>query len=374
MDTTTRPPAVPLAPQGVTKLPPLNRKRVTISDVARVANVSISTISNFLNNRGRMSDETPRRVSDAMRDLHYAPSALTLALKRGRTGIIGVLTSGLSDSPDNNGGAIAPALLYGINHAANEASVELLMYTGWPHRRSRYSEQDFANGHIDGLIWISPHLDDPLLPRVVDAGVAVQVLLSDATPAQAGWVCSDNAGGTRVVMQHLLGLGHRRIAFVGTTHCSDFVERLDAYRAALIESGIAPDAELELIHDTYLYASLYASEELKTPIFALLSARVPPTAIVAADDGIASRVIDSLKAAGRRIPEDISVTGFNDMLDARTICGGMTTLRQDFTEIGRLGVESLLLLLEGGDVNECRRTVPMQLVIRNTTGPAHPRP
>jgi DNA-binding LacI/PurR family transcriptional regulator len=341
---------------------------VTISDVARAANVSISTVSNYLNNRGRMSDETHRRVSGAIRDLHYAPSALTLALKRGRTGIIGVLTSGLSDSPDNNGRAIAPALLYGINHAANEASVELLMYTGWPHRRSRYTEQDFANGHIDGLIWISPHLDDPLLPRVVDTGVAVQVLLSSATPAQAGWVCSDNAGGTRAVMQHLLDLGHRRIAFIGTTHCSDFVERLDAYRAALIESGIAADAELELIHDTYLYAS----EELKTPLFALLGAGVPPTAIVAADDGIASRVIDVLKAAGLRIPEDISVTGFNDMLEARTICGGMTTLRQDFTEIGRLGVESLLLLLEGGDVNECRRTVPMQLVIRNTTGPAHP--
>jgi len=111
-------------------------------------------------------------------------------------------------------------------------------------------------------------------------------------------------------MQHLLGLGHQRIAFLGTTHCSDFIERHDAYRAALTESGIAVDAELELIHDAYLYGT----EELKAPILTLLN----------------------------------------------------------FAEIGRLGVESLLLLLEGGAVNEGRRTVPIQLVIRNTTGPAHP--
>jgi len=170
-------------------------------------------------------------------------------------------------------------------------------------------------------------------------------------------------------MQHLLDFGHQRIAFIGTTHCSDFIERRDAYRAVLIDNGIAVDAELERFHDDYLYAS----DELRIAIFAWLSAKVPPTAIVAADDWIASHVIDHLKAAGLRIPEDMSVTGFNDVSEARMVGGGLTTVRQDFTEIGRLGVESLLSLLEGGDVNECRHTVPTQLVIRNTTGPAHAR-
>jgi len=364
-DTTTRLPAVPLAPQGVTKLPPLIKKRTTISDVARVANVSISTVSNHLNNRGRMTEDTRRRVSDAIRDLHYAPSALTLALRRGRTGIIGVLTSGLSDGPDNVGWSIAPSLLHGINRAADVANVELLMYSGWPHRRSRYTEQDFASGHIDGLIWATPAPNDPLLSQIVKAGVAVQVLLSRVAPDQSGWVCSDNPGGTREVMDHLLGLGHRRIAFIATTPCSDFFERRDAYRAGLVENGIAIDAELEYIHDDYNYDR----DELSRAVCALLSAKVPPTAIVAADDWIASHVIDHLKAAGLRIPEDISVTGFNDVGEARMVGGGLTTVHQDFAEIGRLGVECLLSLLEGGDANECRHTVPTQLVVRTTTAP-----
>jgi len=344
--------------------------RATISDVARAANVSISTFSNYLNNRGRMTEETHRRVSGAIRDLHYSPSALTRALRQGRTVIIGVLTSGLSDTPDNVGWAIAPALLYGINRAADQANVELLMYSGWPHRRSRYVEQDFTSGHIDGLIWAFSAFQDPLLKRVVDAGVSVEVLLARDTPDQCGWVCSDNAGGIRALMQHLLDLGHRRIAFISTTPCSDFLERHEAYRAALIDNGIPVDLELERLHDDYNYEH----GELDMAISALLSANAPPTAIVAADDWIASHVIDLLKAAGLRIPDDVSVTGFNDVGEARIVGGGLTTVRQHFAEIGRRGVESLLTLLEGGDVDECRHILPTELVVRNTTGPAHRRP
>jgi len=342
--------------------PPIStgKRRATIRDVAKLAGVSTATVSSFCNNKGRMGEDTRKRIQSAMDELHYTPNALIRAIKHQRTGILGVLLFGLGSLHESLGTSLTPPLLSGISSAADAAEHELLLYTGWPNNQQRHSGHNFLNGHIDGLLWVAPEMDDPIMDRVASAGLPTVALLSRHVPNVVGYVNADNVGAMHALVKHLIDLGHRRIAYIGPSHVSNFIDRLEGYRQALKTFGLPYDRNYEAITPELWTRSLWDSA-----LGRWLSMEIPPTAIVAGDDGIAAGICESARQRGLNIPRDLSVTGFNDILDAERY--GLTTIRQPFWSIGHAATQKLLEMIEGAPVSACRVTAPISLIVRSTT-------
>jgi DNA-binding LacI/PurR family transcriptional regulator/transposase-like protein len=337
------------------------KRRPTITDVARQAGVSRSTVSNILNGKGRMGEATRARVHAAMEDLHFTPSALIRAIHRQRTRILGVLIFGLT----RIAGGPAPALLSGIATAAEAAGYNMLLYTGWERGAGRHAALEFLDGHIDGLIWVAPAMQEPALERLAEAGLPTVALLSRHAPDGIGYVNADNIGAVQGTVAHLYELGHRRIAYLGSDHDSNFQDRLAGYRSGLGAVGLGHDARLEVIAERSL-------ESTRGALSAWLALASPPTAVIIPNDGWAGEFGAAALDAGLRIPEDISVTGFDDSPAAPAILGGLTTVGQPFQQMGQLAGESLLALIEGASAIDCRLTIPCGLVIRTSTAtPGH---
>jgi len=340
------------------------KRRPTIGDVARRAGVSTSTVSNFLNQKGRMAEETRQRVQAAMEALHFTPSALVQAIRHRRSNILGVLIFGLGSLDENTGPALTPPLLSGIHDGAAAAGNDLLLYTGWPHRARGDLGLRFLDGHIDGLLWVAPAADDPALERAVAAGLPVVALLTRHVPAGVGYVNADNIEAMRMVISHLVERGHRRIAFIGPERFSNFLDRQEGYRQALDALGLPWDPALQAAHDW----KRQEPQECARVLDSWLALPSPPTAIACATDHLAARFAEAIQARGLRVPEDMALTGFDDTPSAAHVAGGLTTVRQPLRQMGRTAAESVLALVEGKPADSCRLTVATELVVRASTG------
>jgi len=339
------------------------KRRPTISDVARMAGVSTATVSSFINNKGRMGPATRKRIQAAMEELHYTPNALVRAIRQQRTHIFGVLLFGLASLDAHVGDSLTPPLLAGISHAADNAEHDMLLYSGWPDHPERHSGLSFLNGHIDGLLWVAPEMREPAMERVAAAGLPVVAMLSRHVPDGVGYINADNCDAMRLIVEHLTSRGHARIAYIGPAHSSNFKDRLDGYRAAMLGAGLESRPDLEAVLDYPLKPEMIGSA-----IDRWVSPDVRATAIICADDGLAAAAYDALQARGLSVPEDMALTGFNDIFDARRIAGGLTTIRQPFREMGQLAAERLLAMIDGASVDTCRVTLPTELVVRESTG------
>jgi LacI family transcriptional regulator len=343
-------------------------KRLTIVDVAEYAGVSTSTVSNFLNDKGRMGTETRARIQAAVEELSFTPNSLIRAIRQRRTHIIGVVAFGLHDLDKEMNVSVSLPILSGINHGADEHGYNVLLYTGWPHRRRSMSGLDFLDGHIDGLIWVSPVLHTPLLKAVAKAGLPTVALLSRVVPDGVGYAVSDNIGGAKKLVAHLASLGHLKIAYIGPTDASDFQDRRAGYREGLkdcdLEWDPAMEAANERISKNWVTGDMTAFAEALDGWLSLVER---PTAIMVASDAFAAWVIEAIRGRGFRVPEDVAVTGFDDLPAASYLCGGLTTVRQSFREIGRGGIGALARLIEGSPVESCRLTLATELVVRAST-------
>ena len=210
--------------------PPL-RVRTSIKQVAERAGVSVSTVSNFLNSSGRMSEATHERIRLAVEELHFSPNSLVKAIRNKRTRILGLITYGIGDLDAPY--SITGGLLQGINDATVEADYDFLVYTNWFQAEKHYTGLSFVNGHVDGLIWAAPSMEEPLLERVAAAGLPVVALLSRHVPDGVGYVNSDNIDAVTQVVHHLLELGHRRIVYMGPAHSSNYIDRHTGFWSAV---------------------------------------------------------------------------------------------------------------------------------------------
>jgi len=345
------------------------KPRVTIADVARQASVSVSTVSNYLNDKGRMSHETRVRIGDAMKALYFTPNALIRAIRNRRMHTLGLVTYGIYDLDKRLEWSVVAPLLAAINRAADRANYDVLLYTGWPHRSRSRAGSDFLNGQVDGLLWVSPQPDVAQLRFAAAAGLPVMALLTSKVPEGVGFVVADNVGGVRDLVAHLAHQGHRRIAHLGSKVTSDLVERAAGYRAGLDAAGLPFDPDLL----TTALRMPWTPSHIATILDCWLSLADRPTAIVAADDGLAALAIDALQELGWKVPDDMAIAGFDDLpASAHLGIGGLTTVHQPFSEIGSIAVERLDALIQGAPLSECRITVPVSLTIRSSTKPPTP--
>ncbi len=325
---------------------------VTIKDVARLANVSVATVSRALNGRENVGKEVRERILEIAESLDYSPHHAARSLSSRRHHTIGVV---LPDLPCE----VFAQLMCGIDRAARERDLQLLVSGHHASADSQCKALRSMRRRVDGLLAISPYAGFDLQAARLPATLPVLLLDSDPGIAGAGTFGVDNHAGAMAMVRHLVDRGHRRIAFIGGREPHfNASERRRGYLDAMAE--LLPSVGPVVVPGDFDAASGARAGQL-------LAAMEPrPDAVFAANDMMALGCLFAFQRAGLRVPGDIALAGFNDIPLARHASPPLTTLRVD---IAAMGAEALVMLLdgttEGGAVRHHR--VAPELVVRAST-------
>jgi DNA-binding LacI/PurR family transcriptional regulator len=328
-------------------------RAVVMADVAKLAGVSHQTVSRVINDSPHVRSNTRERVEDAMRKLGYRPNSVARALVTGRSRTLGVVSFDTT--------LFGPAsTLFGIERAAHDAGYFVSIVSLKELTRSSVvsAVERLRQQGVDGVLVIAPQ--ESATQAVLHLPDDVPVVASEAAPEDSvPLVAIDQAEGARLATQHLLDQGHRTVWHISGPH--DWLEaqdRIAGWRATLAAAG-AP-APPVLPGDWSARAGYAHGRELA----------VDPevTAVFAANDQMALGVFRALHEAGRRIPDDISIVGFDDIPEAEYFSPPLTTVRQNFNEMGRRSLLLLLERIESGERHPVREIVAPELVVRASTG------
>jgi LacI family transcriptional regulator len=328
----------------------------TIRDVAREAGVSIATISRVFNGSARVSDDTTRRVREVAERMGYWPNGAARSLITKRTHALGVLLPDLY-------GEFFSEVIRGIDRAARREGYHLVVSSSHADASELFAALQTMRGRIDGLIAMAPDLESPAAFEESATRFPIVLVNPGFDSERCASVATDNVGGARAMVRHLVAAGHRDIAFIaGPANNRDAVQRLQGYRAALRELGIAPSPGLE-VHGGFTESSGHeATRELLE--------RVPrPAAVFAANDCMAVGALSALHEAGLRVPDDVAVTGFDDIAMASYLSPRLTTVRVEASRLGERAVQILFGAMQGGDgASVPHEILPTSLVVRESSG------
>lgn len=328
----------------------------TLRDVAREVGMSVATVSRVVNAKTVVSDETRERVLAAIERLAYVPHSAARSLITSRTSTIGVLL------PDVHGEFFSE-LIRGIDIAARRAGFHVLVSGSHSNLAETEAVLRALHGRVDGLLLMTPGIGADSLRRNLPRRVPVVLINSVGSVFDS--IRVDNRGGARALVEHLYGLGHRRIAFVrGPASNEEAAERLLGYREALAAHRLPLDPALELAGDFDEDSGYLAGVRLAT--FA-----PRPDAIFAANDSMAIGCLSALRERGLRVPEDVALAGFDDIPIARYLTPALTSVRVSIAELGGRAMERLLNAIERGAEGPRRHEVmATQLVVRASCGAA----
>lgn len=326
------PPAPADAPEGA---PVPAGGPVTLEQVAHAAGVSPSTVSRILNGTATVSEEKRQAVDEAIRTLGFRPNPVARGLAGGRTLSVGVLTQTIS-SP------FYGEALHGIEDELEQVGYIPLFVSGhWQESEERKALDALMARRVDGLIVLAGRLSNDAL-RTYAGQLPVVVVGRDLQGPRLFSLGFDNVEGGRLATQHLIDGGHERIAFIaGDPSHGDALERQAGYRLALEQAGLAYDPSLVFESDFTETGGLLA-------VGRLLDSRSSFTAIFAANDQMAIGASLGLYRRGVRIPDDVSLVGFDDLVGARFAVPPLTTVRQSIYDMGRQAAAAMLQLLRGG--------------------------
>jgi DNA-binding LacI/PurR family transcriptional regulator len=338
---------------------PVRSRAVVMADVARLAGVSQQTVSRVLNDSPHVRDDTRARVMEAVRKLEYRPNRLARALVTGRTRTLGVV----SFDTTLHGPA---SMLLGIERAAHDAGyfVSIASIGSLDSASVGGAIERLREQAVDGILVIAPQESAAQALRHLRSDVpvvATEAGAHDGVPL----VAVDQVEGARAATQHLLDLGHRTVWHIsGPLDWYEARDRIDGWRATLYAAG-APQPSV-LAGDW----SARSGYELGLKV----ARERAVTAVFAGNDQMALGVVRALHELGLRIPADISVVGFDDIPEAAFFTPPLTTVRQNFNEVGRRALLTLLDQLESGARGGTRETIPPELIVRASTSAAAPRP
>lgn len=328
---------------------------VTIRDVARLANVSVATVSRALNGHGNVAEAVRKRVIAIAEEQHYTPHHAARSLSSRRTRTVGVVL------PDLHGEFFSE-LVRGIDLVARGHGLHLLVSSYHGNPKEQAAALQSMRGRVDGLLVMSPYVGDldALRNNLVPALPAVLInthLVRDGCSA----IGIDNYGGARAMTRHLLDGGRRRIAFIaGPSDNFDAHERLRGYKDALAEA--LPAARPWVLPGDFDEASGHqAGREL-------LAAGEHPDAVFAANDMMAMGCLFALGQAGLDVPGDIALAGFDDIPLARYVHPALTTMRVDIAELGGRAMRALQQRFAGEPAHAAPLAAP-ELIVRESTAP-----
>jgi LacI family transcriptional regulator len=311
-----------------------NHRAATIIDVAKAAGVSVSTVSRVVNDYQHVRPAVRLRVQEAMNRLGYAPNRQARRLVGGKSGVIGLMIHAL-------GTEYIAEVIRGIDDALGQVDCDMMLYTTHRHREKEdFYARTIAGGLADGLILVVPSIGESYLDALRESHFPHVMVDVDRSDGKSWSVGITNWQGAYDATRYLLKLNHRRIAIItDQLQLSNSRPRLAGYQAALAECGVPTDPDL-VKEDNYMFPFTH------TLVESLLNLPDRPSAIFTTGDQAAFRVIETLHRYGLRVPEDMSVVGFDDVPQANTIYPRLTTVHHPLYEMGQMAVQIVMKQIE----------------------------
>jgi len=339
------------------------KERMDLESIARKAGVSRSTVSRVINDSPNVNEQTRQRVLAIIEQEDFHPNAAARALVRRRTDILGVVipTSANVFFSDNN---YYPLILAGLGDAIRQLDYAMLMWLGEVTHSDQHLMRKLSNPHLtDGLIFVSLPNDHPLyskLDRLRQPYVMIDRPFSNLD--RSNYVSVDNVRAAEIATAHLIQLGRRRIAHItGMMTISDAHDRLTGYKNALRAAGLPVDYRM-IVESVFNYESGYRAMQVLLPH--------KPDGLFAANDTAAAGALQAIYEAGLRVPEDISVVGFDDVDIAVKTTPPLTTIRQPVSAKGEAAARLLVDLINGRVSAPQHIILPTELIIRQSCGAA----
>jgi DNA-binding LacI/PurR family transcriptional regulator len=338
---------------------------ITVEDVARRAGVSRATVSRVVNASPRVSPATRLAVAKAIEELRYVPNPAARALMTRRSDSVAVVilesANRLFEDPYFN------HLLLGISGGLTDQEVQLVLLIAQSGREEERLERYIAAGHVDGAMIIGPRGNDELPRRLVERGVPIVVNGRPSGDDASGgahalsFVDVENREGARAAVAHLAAGGRRQIATIhGPLDLPSGRDRLSGYREGLQAAGLRPDPSLEM-------GGGYIPEVAADSMRALLARHPDVDAVFAASDSMAAAALGVLMDAGRRVPEDVAVVGFDDSPVATSVRPALTTVRQPIVAMGREMARLLMRQIADPGGAPSRVIFPTELIVRDSS-------
>ena len=333
---------------------------ITIKDIAKAVGVSASTVSRALTGSPLVSDETRSRILDVARSLGYERNELARALVKGASGAIGLVVPDITNPFFSD-------VARGVSDIAERAGYGVILCNtdGRVDRELSYVRL-MRRKRVDGLLVCSATLDAPFVQDLTAAGTPFVLVSRMSADPDVPYVITDDRAGARLAVEHLVDLGHRRIGFIGgPENVQASRDRMRAYRDVLSEQAISARSEWSHHADFTQAAGRQVGQQI-------LAQADRPTAIFAANDVTALGVLEVAEGLGLRVPEDLSLVGYDDISYASLPRIQLTTVAQPAVEMGQIASDWLFSRIESDDVPPLQRVLSPRLVVRSTTGPAPP--
>jgi DNA-binding LacI/PurR family transcriptional regulator len=328
----------------------------TLEGVALSAGVSRATVSRVVNGSPKVSPEVRREVEAAIERLGYVPNRAARSLVTRRSGSFGLVitepTGRLFSDP------FFPRVLRGISAELTARDLQLILLMPNSADDVRRTGDYLSAGHVDGVVLVSLHGEDPLPARLSTAGVPLVLVGRPPRGISASYVDVDNRQGARSAVEHLITGGRRAVATItGPLDMPAGIDRLAGYRDAIAEAFQVADASLEGIGD-------FTQESGAKAMTRLLAKRPDLDAVFAASDLMASGALSVLAAAGKRVPQDVAIVGYDDSPVATSTQPHLSSVRQPIEEMGREVARLLIEAVEGTDRVQRRVILATELVKR----------
>jgi len=326
----------------------------TIKDVARVAGVSVATVSRALNGRANVTAQTRERVMGVVAQLRFVPSSAAQTMITRRTHTVGALL------PDLHGEYFSE-LIRGIDLAARARGLHLLVSSSHGDAAEAAAALRAMNGRVDGLLVMSPHVNADFLWGNVPDDLPAVLMNTRVAGGKHSSFAVDNHGGAYAMVRHLVERGHRDIAFVaGPDSNFEANERLRGYRDAIAD--LLPGVSEHVLQGDFTQESGF---RVGSQVVALTDR---PTAVFASNDMMAIGCLSALNEAGLQVPQDIALAGFDDIPISRYMNPTLTTVRARITELGGLALERLASVIEEpGRISAQHQTLRADLIVRQST-------
>jgi DNA-binding LacI/PurR family transcriptional regulator len=331
---------------------------VTIGEIARIAGVSKTTVSRVLNNKPDVDPATREKILGLIAEYDFQPNAFAVAISQQKSRHIGLLIPHEAEYVFSN--TFYTEVMRGVSTEVDNQDYYLVMcYAHEINYLDIYRQK-----RVDGFVLLSPGSFHHQIIQSLNASAVPFVSTAKVSDEEnMVYVDVDNIYGAGLMMEHLISLGHRRIAYIGKPTLQSSIDRLNGYRAALQKHGIPEDPSLEMIVNTS------SAESGRQFTLELLQCELRPTAIFLANDVMAFGALQAIQEIGLRIPQDISVAGYDDIPFAKYVHPALTTIHQPAFDKGVHAARLLIQLLES-KIQPQITLLPVELVIRGSTGPA----
>lgn len=331
---------------------------LTLEDIARISGTSRSTVSRVINGEGSVREATREKINRVIRDLNFQPNLVARGLAGGRTGLIGFMiplgVQSIFRDP------FFPLLLQGISNGCATHNYSAMLWMAELEYKRRMISRLIYNGLVEGVIVSSMLSDEPLVEALADSKLPFVLIGRHPALPHISYIDIDNRKSVSLAVTHLIQQKCQRIATItGPLTMMVGQDRLQGYRDALLAQG-RPVEERWIVEGDFTEEGGYqAMRHLLTE---------KPDAVFAASDAMAMGAMGAILEAGLKIPEDVAVMGFDDVVSPRPDFPGLTTVRQPIQDMGARAAETLIYLIQNPQEDAMQLVLPAELVIRQSTG------